>query len=116
MKLRPLHDGIVVKPDPPRRKVGHIHIPDLREPRVMTGVVIRTGKGRLYPAGPRTEERYVPCELKPGDHIAFLTASKEGSNAKGVQARLGTDDFLLGERDALFIIELEDGEEIPEIT
>ena len=116
MKLRPLHDGIVVTPDPPKRKVGRIHLIDSKAPRVMTGTVVRTGKGRLYPKGPRTEERYKPCELKTGDRIAFLTAAKEGSNSKGVRARLDTEDFLLGERDALFVIELEPGEEVPEIT
>ena len=107
MSIRPLHDGLIVQLDPQPRQVGMIHLPDSKEPRVMTGVVQRVGRGRHYVDGV-----YIPAELKEGDRIAFLTAVKDGSIFRAVSKKLEEGQVLMDHRDVLFVIE---GDKIPDL-
>lgn len=111
MAVRPLHDGLIIRPDTQPRKIGRIILPDNREPRVMTGVVVRAGKGRHYVDGV-----YLPVDVEEGERVAFLTAVKENGTQRMVARRLerdGEELLLLDQRDVLFAIE---GNEIPELN
>ncbi len=106
MILRPLHDGVLVKPDKPKRQVGLIHLPDSMEPLNMTGVVQRVGGGRRYVDGV-----YKPTSVQVGERVCFRTAVRDAGVFRDITRRL-EGEILIGERDILFVIE---GDEIPEI-
>jgi len=106
MKIRPLHDGVIVRPDRPKRTIGSIILPDTKEPRVMTGVVERVGDGRLFIDG-----AFRPVEVAVGERVAFLTAVRDAGVFRDVARKL-EDSLLIGERDILFVIE---GDDIPEL-
>ena len=109
MPIRPLHDGIIVKTDPQKRMEGRIHLPDSKQPRVMTGVVQRVGNGRLFVDGV-----YVPAELKVGERVVFFTAVKEGGTFKDIVRQFLEDgNIIMDHRDVLFVIE---GDEIPDLA
>lgn len=107
MRVRPLHDGLIIKPDPLKRQIGLIHLPDTKDPRVMTGVVQCVGKGRRYADGV-----YLSTEVKEGDRVVFLTAVKEAGVFRDIARKFDDGQFLIGERDVLFVVE---GDEIPEV-
>lgn len=106
MKIRPLHDGVIVQPDRPKRTIGSIALPDTKEPRVMTGVVERVGDGRLF-----IDDVFRPVEVAVGERVAFLTAVRDAGVFRDVARKL-EDRLLIGERDILFVIE---GDDIPEL-
>jgi co-chaperonin GroES (HSP10) len=97
----------MVKPDERKRNIGLIRLPDSIESRVMTGVVQRVGTGRTYIDGP-----YYPVEVKVGERVAFLTAVRDAGVFRDIYRKF-EDQFLIGERDILFVIE---GDDIPEVT
>ena len=67
MKVKPLHDRLLVKRVEPDEKVkGGIIIPDTAKEKPMEGKVIAVGAGRLDDDGKR-----IPMEVKSGDRILF---------------------------------------------
>jgi chaperonin GroES len=67
MKVRPLHDRLVVRrDDEPERRVGGIIIPDSAQEKPQQGTVIAAGHGKTTDAGKR-----VPLDIKAGDRILF---------------------------------------------
>ena len=67
MKVKPLHDRLLVKRIEPDEKVkGGIIIPDTAKEKPMEGKVIAVGAGRLDEDGER-----IPMEVKSGDRILF---------------------------------------------
>ena len=67
MKIRPLHDRILVKRiDEEEKTKGGIIIPDTAKEKPMEGKVIAVGAGRLDDGGKR-----IPMEVKAGDRILF---------------------------------------------
>lgn len=95
--LRPLHDWLLVKVDPPREKVGSLFAPGGDAGRVRTAVVLRKGPGRALPNGHRE-----PIAIEPGDHVAFFREHQEHLQGK----QLGSLLQELGE--SLAIIRLPD--------
>ena len=67
MKVRPLHDRILVKRlEEQEVKKGGIIIPDTAKEKPMEGKVIAVGSGKLEKDGKRT-----PLEVKVGDRVLF---------------------------------------------
>jgi len=67
MKLKPLHDRILVKRiERQDRKQGGIIIPDTAREKPMEGKVIAVGSGRNDEDGKRR-----PLEIKAGDRVLF---------------------------------------------
>ncbi len=66
MKVKPLHDRILLKRVEPKeqQKKGGIIIPDTAKEKPMEGRVIAVGSGRLEKDGKR-----VPLEVKVGDTV-----------------------------------------------
>ena len=75
MRLRPLHDHIVVDVDPAPEFTRGGLVKVAPEP-VRTGVVRAVGPGRHY------SDKFVPTELKPGDRIAFFYAVGQTQQGK----------------------------------
>lgn len=91
MKLKPLHDRILVeRVDPETVSAGGILIPDQAAERPTQGIVIAVGKGRVMDDG-----SVRPVDLKPGDRILF--GKYTGSEAKFE----GKDFVVMREEDVM---------------
>ena len=67
MKVRPLHDRLVVQRlDEAEQRVGGIIIPDSAKEKPQQGTVIAAGHGKATDAGQR-----VPLDINAGDRILF---------------------------------------------
>ena len=95
MKVRPLHDRIIVQRlEEGEQKVGGIIIPDTAKERPQQGTLIAAGHGKANDAGKR-----VPLDVKPGDRILF-------SKYSGQEIKLdGQEYFIMKEDDVLAVIE-----------
>jgi chaperonin GroES len=95
MKIRPLHDRIVVdRLDEGEQKSGGIIIPDSAKEKPQRGVVVAAGSGRIAKDG-----KPVPLDVKAGDQVLFGKYS-------GQEIRLdGKDLFIMKEDDVLAVID-----------
>jgi chaperonin GroES len=67
MKIRPLHDRLVVKRTQEEEKTkGGIIIPDTAKEKPIEGTVVAVGNGKLLKNG-----KLHPLEVKPGDKVLF---------------------------------------------
>lgn len=95
MKLRPLHDRILVeRVEEAEKTKGGIIIPDSAKEKPAEGKVIAVGKGRIGDDG-----KQVKLEVKKGDRILF---GKYG----GTEVKIDGEEYLImREDDVLGIIE-----------
>lgn len=95
MKLRPLHDRIVVKRlEEEERTAGGIIIPDTAKEKPQQGQVVAAGEGRVMENGKRT-----PLVVKEGDRVLF---SKYAGNEIKIE---GEELLIMREDDVLAVIE-----------
>ncbi|MFZ7128158.1 MAG: co-chaperone GroES [Desulfobacterales bacterium] len=95
MKIRPLHDRILVKRVEEETKTkGGIIIPDTAKEKPAEGKVIAVGNGRIGEDGKR-----IPLEVKEGSRVLF---SKYGGTEVKVE---GEEYLIMREDDILGIIE-----------
>jgi co-chaperonin GroES (HSP10) len=66
-QLRPLHNNILVRIDPPRAQVGSILIPERSQGEVGTGTVVAVGPGWQDPKTGRRHE----LDVQVGDRVAY---------------------------------------------
>ena len=95
IKIRPLHDRVIVKREEDERKSpGGIVIPDTATEKPMKGRVLAVGKGKILESG---EIR--PLYVKIGDKVLFGKYS-------GTEVKMDGDDVLvMREEDIMAIIE-----------
>ncbi len=95
MKVRPLHDRLIVKRLEEEEKTkGGIIIPDTAKEKPIEGKVIAVGKGKIKEDGTT-----IPMEVKKGDRILF---AKYG----GTEVKIdGEEHLMMKEDDVLAIIE-----------
>jgi chaperonin GroES len=95
MKLRPLDDRIVVKPqDAETKTAGGIVLPDSAKEKPLAGKVISVGPGRMLDNGKRAE-----VAVKKGETVLF---GKYGGNDIKID---GEEYKILRESDILGIVE-----------
>ena len=95
MKLRPLDDGVVIKPiEAAGKTAGGIYLPDTAKEKPQIGKVIATGPGKLLDNGKRS-----PMNIKKNDEILF---PKYMGNDVEID---GEKYVILKERDILGIVE-----------
>lgn len=95
MKLRPLDDGVVIKPTEAADKTaGGIFLPDTAKEKPQIGKVIATGPGKLLDNGKRS-----PMNVKKNDEVLF---PKYMGNDVEVD---GEKYVILKEHDILGIVE-----------
>jgi chaperonin GroES len=95
MKIRPLHDRIIVKRIEGEEKTkGGIIIPDTAKEKPQEGKVIAVGKGKVTEDG-----KLQPMEVQKGDRILFGKYS--GSEIK-IE---GEEHLIIREEDVLGILE-----------
>jgi chaperonin GroES len=67
MKIRPLHDRVIVKRiEEERKSAGGIVIPDTAAEKPDQGEVVAVGKGKQDDAG-----KLIALDVKPGDKVLF---------------------------------------------
>jgi chaperonin GroES len=83
MKIRPLHDRVIVKRlEDERKTAGGIVIPDTAAEKPSQGEVVATGPGKLDDKG-----KVIPMGVKVGEKILFGKYS-------GTEFKLDGNDYL----------------------
>ncbi len=91
MKIRPLHDRILVKRlDSEEKTKGGIIIPDTAQEKPQEGKVIAVGKGRILDGGEVQE-----LTVKKGDKILFSKYSGTEINLEGEEHLIVREDDIL---------------------
>ena len=95
MKIRPLHDRVIVKRlEEERTSAGGIIIPDSAAEKPIQGKIVAIGKGKILENG-----SVRPLDLKVGDKILF---GKYG----GTEVKVDGEDLLvMREEDVMAVIE-----------
>ncbi len=95
MKLKPLHDRILVeRVEEAEKTKGGIIIPDSAKEKPAEGKVIAAGDGRVGEDGKR-----IPLQIKAGDRILFGKYS-------GTEVKIDGEEYLImREDDVLGVIE-----------
>lgn len=95
MKVRPLHDRVIVKRMEGEEKTkGGIIIPDTAKEKPVEGKVVAVGDGRITEDGKK-----LPLEVKAGDRILF------GKYA-GTEIKIdGEEHLIMREDDIIAIVE-----------
>ena len=92
MKIRPLHDRILVKRlDEETKTAGGLFIPDSAKEKPMEGKVIAVGSGKVAKDGSRT-----PLEVKAGDRILFGKYAGTEIKIDDVEHVILREDEVLG--------------------
>ena len=95
MKIRPLHDRVIVKRlEEDRTSPGGIIIPDTAAEKPVQGKIVAVGKGKILEDG-----NVRPLDVKVGDRILFGKYS-------GTEVKLDGDDLVvMREEDVMAVIE-----------
>jgi len=97
MKVRPLHDRVLVRRiEEEEKTAGGIIIPETAKEKPSQGIVVAVGEGKRDDKGGR-----IPMDVKEGDRVMF---AKYG----GTEVKLGgVEHLILREDDIQAIIEVE---------
>ena len=104
MKIRPLHDWALIRPDQEEEKsVGGVVIPDTAKEKPRRGEVVAIGPGRMKEErgkqGKVTEKKFEKTVVKPGNRVLY---DKYG----GTQIKVDEEEFLMiREEDILGLVE-----------
>jgi chaperonin GroES len=91
MKVRPLHDRVIVQRlDEGEQKIGGIIIPDTAKEKPQQGKVIAAGNGKTKDDGKR-----VPLDVKEGDTILFGKYSGQEIKIEGEEHLIMREDEVL---------------------
>ena len=95
MKIRPLHDRVIVKRlEEDRTSPGGIIIPDTAAEKPVQGKIVAVGKGKILEDG-----QVRPLDVKVGDKILFGKYS-------GTEVKLDGDELVvMREEDVMAVIE-----------
>jgi chaperonin GroES len=95
MKIRPLHDRVIIKRlDEDRTSPGGIIIPDTAAEKPVQGKVVAVGKGKILEDG-----QVRPLDVKVGDKILFGKYS-------GTEVKVdGEELVVMREEDVMAVIE-----------
>ena len=93
MKVRPLHDRIIVQRlEEGEQKVGGIIIPDTAKEKPQQGKVIAVGQGKVKDDGTRQ-----PLDVKAGDTILFGKYS-------GSEIKIDDTDYVILREDEILAV------------
>ncbi len=92
MKIRPLHDRIVVRRvEDERTSPGGIVIPDTAAEKPMQGEVLATGNGKIQEDG-----SIRPLDVKVGDKVLFGKYSGTEFKLDGEEVLMMREDDVMG--------------------
>ena len=92
MKVRPLHDRIIVERiEEDEQRVGGIIIPDTAKEKPQHGKVIAVGKGRIEKDG-----KVTPLDVKAGDTVLFGKYAGQEIKIDGNEYLIVREEEVLG--------------------
>lgn len=92
MKVRPLHDRILIRRIEETENIrGGIIIPDTAKEKPQEGIVVAAGNGKILDDGTRLN-----LEVKEGDHILFGKYSGTDIKVEGEEYLILREDEVLG--------------------
>jgi chaperonin GroES len=92
MKIRPLHDRVVVKRlEEERKTASGIVIPDTAAEKPDTGEIIAVGNGKVLEDG-----KVRPLDVKKGDKVLFGKYSGQTVKVEGVEYLVMREEDLMG--------------------
>ena len=98
MKVRPLHDRVIVERiEETEQRIGGIIIPDTAKEKPQQGKIIAAGKGRIEKDG-----KVTPLDVKAGDTILFGKYS-------GQEIKMDGEEYLIMREDEVLAV-IEDGD------
>ena len=96
MKVRPLHDRIIVQRlEEGEQRVGGIIIPDTAKEKPQQGKVVAAGKGKAKDDG-----KILPLDVKTGDTILFGKYSGQDIKIDGEEYLIMREDEILAVLDS----------------
>jgi chaperonin GroES len=91
MKVRPLHDRIIVQRlEEGERQIGGIIIPDTAKEKPQQGKVVAAGTGKSRDDGKR-----IPLDVRPGDLILFGKYAGQEITLEGEEYLIVKEDEVL---------------------
>jgi len=92
VKIRPLHDRVIVKRlDEEKKTASGIVIPDTAAEKPDQGEVMSVGKGKLSDEG-----KLMPLEVKVGDRVLFGKYSGQTVRVKGDELLVMREEDIMG--------------------
>jgi chaperonin GroES len=92
MKIRPLHDRVIVKRiEEERKSAGGIVIPDTAAEKPDQGEIVAVGKGKKDDQG-----KLIPIDVKVGDKILFGKYSGQTVKVKGDELLVMREEDIMG--------------------
>ena len=92
MKVRPLHDRVIIKRVEEQETVrGGIIIPDTAKEKPQEGEVVAAGTGKRLESG-----QVIPLEVKAGDRVLFGKYSGTEIKLEGEELLILREDEILG--------------------
>jgi chaperonin GroES len=92
MKIRPLHDRILVRRVEEEQKTkGGLIIPDTAKEKPAEGEVIAVGTGKFLDSG-----KVLPLQVKTGDRILFGKYAGSEIKVEGVEHLILREEEILG--------------------
>jgi len=92
MKIRPLHDRVIVKRiDEERKSAGGIVIPDTAAEKPDQGEVVAVGKGKKSDDG-----KLIALDVKVGDRVLFGKDSGQTVKVKGDELLVMREEDIMG--------------------
>ena len=92
MKIRPLHDRVIVKrEDEERKSPGGIVIPDTAAEKPVRGKIVAVGKGKILEDG-----KVRPLDVKKGDKILFGKYSGQTVKVHGEELLVMREEDIMG--------------------
>jgi chaperonin GroES len=91
MKIRPLHDRVVIKrKEEERLSPGGIVIPDTAKEKPVRGEVLAVGNGKILQDG-----RVIPLDVKVGDEVLFGKYSGNEIKVDGEELVVMREDDIM---------------------
>ncbi|HEX5612415.1 MAG TPA: co-chaperone GroES [Burkholderiales bacterium] len=92
MKIRPLHDRVIVKRiDEERKSAGGIVIPDTAAEKPDQGEIVAVGKGKKTDDG-----KLIALDVKVGDRVLFGKYSGQTVKVKGDELLVMREEDIMG--------------------
>jgi chaperonin GroES len=92
MKIRPLHDRVIVKRvDEERKSAGGIVIPDTAAEKPDQGEIVAVGKGKKDENG-----KLIPLDVKVGERVLFGKYSGQTVKVKNEELLVMREEDLMG--------------------
>lgn len=91
MKMRPLHDRVIIRRlEEERKSTGGIVIPDTAAEKPIRGEVVAVGPGK-----PMEDGKIRPLDVKPGDKVLFGKYSGTEIKVEGEELLVMREDDIM---------------------